>query len=139
MSDLRKKATTAGLGSRPPDWGSKRLGLADRDPDRLMSGVGLSGFKGTGSDWITDVYNLLTIAVRSSYLSGLYSEPRPSRASNAITVGAASELYRYSPAVMQRMIMSILWAADRTGRIALPSNLRVEITPSENGLWIYVR
>jgi hypothetical protein len=139
MSDLRKKAVAAGLGDRPPSWERKGLGIADRDPERLVRGLGLVGFKGTGSDWIADIYKLLSIAVRSSYLNGLYSDPRPSYTSRSISIGAAGDLHRYSPAVMRRMIMSTLWAAERTGRIAMPSKLEVEIAPGQTGLWIKLR
>lgn len=136
MSELRQKAKAAGLGDGPPRWGSDRLGRADTDPGGLMSGLGLSGFRGTGSDWITDVYNVLRIAVRSSYLSGLYSEPVPYRSRNGISVGASSDLHGYSKAVMMRMIKSTLWAAEKTGKIALPSRLRVEVSPDQTGVWI---
>jgi len=138
MNDLRQKAKAAGLGDSPPRWGSDRLGRADSDPAGLMSGLGLSSFKGTGSDWITDVYNVLRIAFRSSYLNGIYSEPVPYRTRNGISVGASAELYQFSEAVMMRMIKSILWAAEKTGRVALPSRLRVELSPDKTGVWISV-
>jgi hypothetical protein len=138
MSSLREKAKEAGLGSGPPPWGDKGLGRADTDPAGLVRGLGISGFTGTGNDWITDVYNVLRIATRSSYLNGLYSDPVPYRSQNVVTIGSAPDLYEFSPRVMRRMIMSTLWAADKMGRIALPSRLKVDTTNDNKGLRIYL-
>ena len=138
MNELRKKAIEAGLGSTPPNWGRDGLGKADFAPDEITRGLGLSRFVGTGSDWMTDVVRLLGIAFKSRYLEGLYSDPVPYRSRGGISVGAASDLYSYSPAVMQRMVKSTLWAAERTGKIALPSRLKVEVTPDQRALWIHI-
>lgn len=138
MPSLRDKASAAGLGNRRPSWEGKGLGRADRSPESIMSGLGLSRFMGSGDDWIQDVYNVLLISQRSVYLRDLYSEPRIFRKQGVIALNASSDLYGYSPAVMRRMIMSTLWAAELTGRVALPSNLKVDITPDQRGVVISV-
>ena len=138
MSNIRKEAEKAGFGSKPPNWGSDGLGRADYDAEGLMRGLNLAGFSGTGSDWITDVTNLLTRAVRSQYLSGLYGEPVPYRSRNGIAIGASEDVYSFgNGAVMLRMIKSTLWAAELTNRVALPSTLRVEPTSDRRGVWIH--
>lgn len=138
MSNLRSKAAAAGLGNSSPRWQNRGLGRADYEPDAIIRGLNLSGFMGTGNDWITDVTRLLTAAIRSPYLNGLYSDPVAQRSRNSVMITGASDLYGYSPAVMRRMIESTLWAAELTGRVALPSRLKVEITPDERSLWIHI-
>lgn len=138
MPTLRDKAKAAGLGSSGPNWERVGLGRADRSPESIISGLGLTRFMGRGDDWMQDVYDVLVIAQRSVYLRELYSEPRILRKSGMIMMSAASDVYGYSPAVMRRMIMSTLWAAELTGRVALPSNLRVDITSDQRSIVISV-
>ncbi len=138
MASLREKAAAAGLGNRRPSWENLGLGRADREPDAIIRGLNASGFMGTGDDWITDVTRLLSMAVQSPVLSGLYSSPLPQRSANSVMITGASDLTGYSPAVMRRMIMSTLWAAELTGRIALPTRLAVRITSDQRSLQITV-
>lgn len=136
MATLRDKAKAAGLGASGPSWGNVGLGRADRSPESIVSGLGLTRFMGRGDDWIQDVYDVLKIAQRSIYLRELYSDPLVLRKSGTIMMNAASDLYGYSPAVMRRMIMSTLWAVELTGRVALPAKLRVDITTDQRGIVI---
>ncbi len=139
MASLREKAAAAGFGSNRPSWESVGLGRADSDPDSIIRGLNLSGFMGTGSDWIADVVNLLNRAVKSPYLNGLYGEPVAYRSRNGIAISAAEDVYSFGRgAVMLRMIKSTLWAAELTGRIALPTRVRVTATSDGRGVWIYV-
>lgn len=139
MPSLREKAAAAGLGSSSPSWQGKGLGRADRSPESVVSGLGLSRFVGRGDDWMQDVHDLLMTAQRSVYLRDLYSEPRIFRNQGVVMINAASDLYGYSPAVMRRMIMSSLWAAELTGRIALPTRVSVDVSPDQRGVVISVR
>jgi hypothetical protein len=139
MPSLREKAAAAGFGTRSPSWQGAGLGRADRSPESIVSGLGLSRFMGRGDDWMQDVHNLLVTAQRSVYLRDLYSEPRIFRQQGVVMINAASDLYGYSPAVMRRMIMSSLWAAELTGRIALPTRVSVDITPDQRGVMISIK
>ena len=135
MSAIRKKlqGKHKNFGDSPPGWSD--LGLAESDPERIMSGLGLSRFSGGGEDWLQDIFDLLRNAVRPpSPLSGLYSEPVKYAKKNGISIGASSDLMKYSGAVTIRMIKSTLWAAESTGRIAMPSRLKIDAMA--NGLWI---
>jgi len=135
MSAIRKKlqGKHKNFGDSPPGWSD--LGLAESDPERIMSGLGLSRFSGGGEDWLQDIFDLLRNAVRpGSPLSGLYSEPVKYAKKNGISIGASSDLMKYSVPVTIRMIKSTLWAAESTGRIAMPSRLKIDAMA--NGLWI---
>lgn len=134
MSEIRKRlqGKHKNFGDSPPGWSD--LGLAESDPEKIMSGLGLSRFRGGGEDWLQDIFDLLRSAVKSPPLSGLYSEPVKYAPKNGISIGASSDLMKYSGAVTIRMIKSTLWAAETTGRIAMPSRLKIDAMA--NGLWI---
>jgi hypothetical protein len=122
------------FGDSPPFWTQKRqLGLADTDPARIMTGLGLGSFMGDGNDWRVDIYNMLRIAVKSRVLRSLFSDPEV-RGKNEIIIRASQTLYSYSQAVMKRMIESTLWAAEQRGKIAMPYKLKVEITDDGKGV-----
>lgn len=124
MNALRQKAISKGLGSGPPSWVRSGLGKADRDPNGLLSGLGLSRFQGAGDDWMQDIYNLLRTAQRSSILVNVFYEPQIYRSQQAITIRGTSDLSSFSSTAMMRMIRSILWAAEQQGKIAMPSRLQ---------------
>lgn len=125
------------FGDQPPWWTrGKNLGIAERDPSKIMSGLGLNDFMGGGSDWLTDIHNLMARAVRSKIMSGLYGEPIINRSRGSISITASSAIYSYSPAIMQKMIMAVLLAAEKTGRIAMPEKMTVKIGGDERSVWI---
>lgn len=139
MSEIRNKAIAAGLGSSPPNWSGTGLGRAESDPAGVVKSLNMSGFVGTGNDWIADVTSILSRAFKSSVLNGLYREPIPRRGSGDIVIGASSDLYSFgNGAVMLRMIKSTLWAAETMGLVALPARLKIDATSDRRGVWIHI-
>lgn len=125
------------FGDQPPWWTRKgKLGIAERDPAKIMSGLGLSDFMGGGNDWFTDIHNLMKKAVGSKILGELFGEPYPHPSKGRISITASSAIYSYSPALMQRMIMAVLLAAEKTGRIAMPEKMTVKIGEDKRSVWI---
>jgi hypothetical protein len=125
------------FGDKPPSWTSKRdLGRADDDPAFICKGLNLGAFQGAGEDWVQDIVNMLTYAVRSRPLSGLYSAPVPTRDRMKIRINARSDVISFSGAVAIRMIKSTLWAAEQQGKIAMPSKLRVGLSGSTVEIYV---
>lgn len=136
---LREKLQTKyrRFGDRPPGWAQGDLGRASTAPGSLLSGLGVSNFRGGGEDGLHDIYLLIERAVRSSILTGMYSTPVKRERSGEIELNAASDLYTFGRgAVMLRFIKAILAAADSTGIVALPSQLSVEPNVSRTGVII---
>jgi hypothetical protein len=129
-NDLKSKYKS--FGDSPPRWTEGDLGRADRDPDGLLQGLGLSRFRGRGEDGLQDIYSILEIAIRSSILGGLYTGISKRENRGQIIVEAAPDLYRFGSgqAVMIRFIRAILSAADKLGWIALPSGLKTDVGSS---------
>lgn len=126
-----------GFGNDPPSWTKSGLGRADRDPDGLLNGLGLSGFRGKGEDGLHDIYTILQRAINSSVLKGLYTNITKRERSGEILLEAAPDLYRFgNGAVMLRFPKSILAAADALGWIAVPSGLTVSPSPTRSGVII---
>lgn len=125
------------FGRTPPGWTGSGLGKVDSDPAGVLSGLGVSGFRGTGEDGLQDIFLLIDRAVQSPVLEGLYSVPTKRERNGEIELAAAADLYRFgNGAVMLRFIKAILAAADRLGLIALPAGLEVEPTASRTGVII---
>jgi hypothetical protein len=126
-----------GFGSDPPAWTNSGLGKADNDPDGLLNGLGLSGFRGKGDDGLHDIFTILQRAINSSILKGLYTNITKRERSGEIILEASPDLYRFgNGAVMLRFPKSILAAADKLGWIALPSGLSVSPTTARSGVII---
>jgi hypothetical protein len=126
-----------GFGTSPPSWTNSGLGRADTDPDGLLNGLGLTGFRGKGDDALHDIFTILQRAISSSVLKGLYTGITKKERSGAIVLEAAADLHRFgNGAVMLRFPKSILAAADALGWIAIPSGLSVAPTPSRTGVII---
>lgn len=140
MTPIRQKLVGKlgrSFGDKPPSWTSGRdLGRADDDPAFICNGLNLKAFQGAGDDWVQDIVNMLSYAVRSRPLAGLYSSPVPTRDRTKIRINARSDVISFSAAVAIRMIKSTLWAAEQQGKIAMPSRLRVGL--SGNTVEIYV-
>jgi hypothetical protein len=132
------KSKYKGFGDYPPGWTGGDLGRADRDPDGLLQGLGLSRFRGRGEDGLQDIYSILELAIRSSVLGGLYTGVRKNESRGQIIIEAAADLYRFGSgqAVMIRFIRATLAAADKLGWIALPSGLKTDVTSSGTGVVI---
>jgi hypothetical protein len=126
------------FGDKPPSWTTKRdLGRAESDPAFICNGLNLKSFQGGGDDWVQDIVNMLSYAVRSKPLAGLYSDPVPSNDRTKIRINARADVISFGTgAVAIRMIKSTLWAAEQRGKIAMPNNLRVGL--SGNTVEIYV-
>ncbi len=132
------KSKHRGFGDYPPRWAGSGLGRADSDPDGLLQGLGLTRFRGQGDDGLQDIYNLLSVAIKSSVLNGLYTGLSKREGKGQIIVEAAADLYRFGSgqAVMIRFIRATLAAADKLGWIALPTNLKTDVTSSGTGVVI---
>lgn len=137
--DIRQKlrGKHRGFGTSPPSWTRSDLARANRDPRGLLGGLGVGSFQGSGDDGLQDIFLLLSKAVNSSVLYGLYSSPTKREKRGEIELAAASDLYSFgSGAVMLRFIKAILAAGDSMGIIALPTGLKVEPNASRNGVLI---
>jgi len=132
------KSKYRSFGDNPPRWAGSGLGRADRDPDGLLKGLGLSRFRGKGEDGLQDIYNILELAIRSSVLNGLYTGISKRESQGQVIVEAAADLYRFGSgqAVMIRFIRATLAAADKLGWIAIPSGLKTNVTSSGTGVVI---
>jgi hypothetical protein len=137
------KSVHPGFGETPPAWTNSSLGLADRDPAKVMSELGVGSYIGSGSDWRVDIYNLMTRAVSSRILRNLFRPPQNNDRLNAISIQATSILYgekglkdAAKKKLMVDFIKQILWAAEQRGKIAMPTKLKVEVGQDGTSVWI---
>jgi hypothetical protein len=128
------------FGAQPPSWATGGdLGRADSDPAGICSGLGLGSFQGAGDDWLVDIVRMLSIAVRSNVLYGLYSPPTPKGDRTGLALNVSADLISFdSGAVSMRMIKSTLWAAEQAGKIAMPNRLRVKISSDKRTVIVQV-
>lgn len=142
MSALREKLKKVhrDFGDRPPRLVTGDLGVASRDPDKLMQDLGLSGFSASGNDGLQDIHLLLDAAVNSSTLSGLFGRPIKSERSGSVTVPTSGDIMSYgSGALASRFIRAVLAAAENTGKIALPTGLSYAVATDNRYVMVYWR